>query len=321
MSAATLSSGANIALSSDGLLQVTDSQISAGVDAQGKVGTHATLNIKGQDQRWKNSNLSGGTVIAKAQNSLIQDKTSRVMGMNDAQLQSRRLVLDGSLSSGSDLRIDANTLHTGADSQLAAQRNLTLQLVDTATLRGKTYAGQGLALSANSLFNQGELSAGRDISLETAEKNSQQKTNNSENRTTDATRSVITSGNNLTLDAGRDIHSQAAALVSDNDISLKAGRDVNLNAQQSSTYSESHGDRKQQINESIRQQGTDIVSGGDTTIQAGHDINLQATQAQASGDIALKAGHDINVTTATESDYSFFEETTVKKKRLLGSAR
>lgn len=175
-----------------------------------------------------------------------------------------------------------------------------------------------MSLTASELAAKGNvgLSAGRDISLETAEKNSQQKTNNSENRTTDATRSVITSGNNLTLDAGRDINSQAAALVSDNDSTLKAGRDVNLNAQQSSTYSESHGDRKQQINESIRQQGTEIVSGGDTTILAGNDINLQATQAQASGDIALKAGHDINVATATESDYSFFEETTVKKKRL-----
>ncbi|MGP2467998.1 hemagglutinin repeat-containing protein [Yersinia sp. 2540 StPb PI] len=231
------------------------------------------------------------------------------------------------VQAGGDVDIKANTtLSNNEHNQQRDRRNGYKQSEQRDSLGSKISAGGNLtlnagndvSLTASELAAKGNvgLSAGRDISLETAEKNSQQKTNNSENRTTDATRSVITSGNNLTLDAGRDINSQAAALVSDNDSTLKAGRDVNLNAQQSSTYSESHGDRKQQINESIRQQGTEIVSGGDTTILAGNDINLQATQAQASGDIALKAGHDINVATARESDYSFFEETTVKKKRL-----
>ncbi|WP_145599483.1 hemagglutinin repeat-containing protein [Yersinia alsatica] len=232
------------------------------------------------------SMLAGGDIAIKANTTLSNDEHNKQQDRRNGYQQSeQRDSLGSEISAGGDLAL---------------------------------HAGNDVLLTASELAAKGDvdLTAGRDISLQTADKNSQQKTNNGENRTTDASRAVITSGNNLTLDAGRDINSQAAALVSDNDTTLKAGRDVNLNAQQSSIYSESHGDRKQQINESIRQQGTEIVSGGNTTIQAGNDINLQATQAQTSGDIALKAGHDINVTTATESDYSFFEETTVKKKRL-----
>ncbi|HCV65646.1 MAG TPA: filamentous hemagglutinin [Serratia sp.] len=176
-------------------------------------------------------------------------------------------------------------------------------------------AGQDLNLTASQIGSKGDaaLKAGRDINLQTAEQGSRQKTDGSEHISSGATRSTITSGGDLQLQAGRDLNSQAAALVADNDVSLRAGRDVNLNTQQSREYQESHGGRQQRVNESIRQQGTEIASGGDTRIQAGRDATLNATQAQASGDVAVSAGRDIALNSATESDYSFFEETKVKK--------
>jgi filamentous hemagglutinin len=176
-------------------------------------------------------------------------------------------------------------------------------------------AGQDLNLTASQIGSKGDaaLKAGRDINLQTAEQGSRQKTDGSEHISSGATRSTLTSGGDLQLQAGRDLNSQAAALVADNDVGLRAGRDVNLNTQQSREYQESHGGRQQRVNESIRQQGTEIASGGDTRIQAGRDATLNATQAQASGDVAVSAGRDIALNSATESDYSFFEETKVKK--------
>ncbi|CAI1914868.1 MULTISPECIES: hemagglutinin repeat-containing protein [Serratia] len=176
-------------------------------------------------------------------------------------------------------------------------------------------AGQDLNLVASQIGSKGDaaLTAGRDINLNTAEQGSRQKTDGSEHISSGATRSTLTSGGDLQLQAGRDLNSQAAALVADNDVELRAGRDVNLNTQQSREYQESHGGRQQRVNESIRQQGTEIASGGDTRIQAGRDATLNATQAQASGDVAVSAGRDIALNSATESDYSFFEETKVKK--------
>ncbi|MFJ7500074.1 hemagglutinin repeat-containing protein [Serratia grimesii] len=176
-------------------------------------------------------------------------------------------------------------------------------------------AGQDLNLTASQIGSKGDaaLKAGRDINLQTAEQGSRQKTDGSEHISSGATRSTLTSSGDLQLQAGRDLNSQAAALVADNDVGLRAGRDVNLNTQQSREYQESHGGRQQRVNESIRQQGTEIASGGDTRIQAGRDATLNATQAQASGDVAVSAGRDIALNSATESDYSFFEETKVKK--------
>lgn len=176
-------------------------------------------------------------------------------------------------------------------------------------------AGQDLNLVASQIGSKGDaaLTAGRDINLQTAEQGSRQKTDGSEHISSGAMRSTLTSGGDLQLQAGRDLNSQAAALVAENDVELRAGRDVNLNTQQSREYQESHGGRQQRVNESIRQQGTEIASGGDTRIQAGRDATLNATQAQASGDVAVSAGRDIALNSATESDYSFFEETKVKK--------
>lgn len=79
------------------------------------------------------------------------------------------------------------------------------------------------------------------------------------------------------------------------------------------TGSSSHSKKKTVIDESVRQQGTEIASGGNTTIIAGRDVNSEAAQVTASEDIGVAAGRDVNLTTATESDYHFKEETKTKK--------
>ncbi|NBJ32318.1 filamentous hemagglutinin N-terminal domain-containing protein [Serratia fonticola] len=176
-------------------------------------------------------------------------------------------------------------------------------------------AGRDVNVKASQVGSQSDttLIAGRDINLQTQEASTRQKDNGTEQRSNDATRTTLTSGGDLTLDAGRDVNSQAAAMVADNNVKLNAGRDVNLNTQQTSEYRESKEGKRQQVDESIRQQGTEIASGGNTTIRADRDATLNAAQVQASGDIAVSAGRDLTLNSATESDYSFFEETKTKK--------
>ncbi len=176
-------------------------------------------------------------------------------------------------------------------------------------------AGRDVNVKASQVGSQTDttLMAGRDINLQTQEASTRQKDNGTEQRSNDATRTTLTSGGDLTLDAGRDVNSQAAAIVADNNVNLNAGRDVNLNTQQTSEYRESKEGKRQQVDESIRQQGTEIASGGNTTIRADRDATLNAAQVQASGDVAVSAGRDLTLNSATESDYSFFEETKTKK--------
>ncbi|WP_221810515.1 hemagglutinin repeat-containing protein [Enterobacillus tribolii] len=191
-----------------------------------------------------------------------------------------------------------------------------IQAADSLTLRaGNNITITGAELSAGSDMT---LKAGNDISLAAnALHQNQELSHSGQSRKTEADsnqRSVLTAGENLTVSAGRDLNADAAAIVAGESAGLMAGRDVNLNAAQSRDYTEYKGGRKQEIDESIRQQGTEIASGADTTIVSGRDINTQASQVQAGGDIALSAGRDVNLSTATESDYHFFEETKVKKK-------
>ncbi|CAI1788068.1 Filamentous hemagglutinin [Serratia proteamaculans] len=205
---------------------------------------------------------------------------------------------------------------TQGDQSLTLSRT---EVGDTAVIRaGDTLtmqAGNNIDITGAQVTSGGamEMQAGNDINLLANRTEAIDKANNKEHISSGATRSTLSSGGDLQLQAGRDLNSQAAALVADNDVSLRAGRDVNFNTQQSREYQESHGGRQQRVNESIRQQGTEIASGGDTRIQAGRDATLNATQAQAGGDVAVSAGRDIALNSATESDYSFFEETKVKK--------
>ncbi|WP_024913292.1 hemagglutinin repeat-containing protein [Chania multitudinisentens] len=224
------------------------------------------------------------------------------------------------LSAGNDINIQANTTydadkHQGWRSVKESETRSSQGSEISAGGPLEVSAGRDVNVQASQVGSQSDatLVAGRDINLLTHEENTRQKNNGTEQRSNDATRSTVTSGGDLALEAGRDINSQAAAIAADNNVSLSAGRDVNLNTQQTSQYSESKSGKRQQVNEAIRQQGTEIASGGNTTISADRDATLNAAQVQASGDVAVSAGRDITLNSATESDYSFFEETKTKK--------
>jgi filamentous hemagglutinin len=116
----------------------------------------------------------------------------------------------------------------------------------------------------------------------------------------------------MTLHAERDLNSQGAVLVGDGDILLSGKRDVNLNSVENREYQASHGGGQQRVKESIRQQVTEIA-GGSLRVDAGQDAIFEGTQAQVSGDLVVNADRNIVVDSVAESDYSFFEETKVKK--------
>lgn len=196
---------------------------------------------------------------------------------------------------------DSTTSNQG--SEIIAGGNVALQ------------AGHDLQLTASSVSagNNTVLAAGNDISLNTAatEQNTTQGKN--ETHSTGVDRTSLTSGGDLTINAGRDLTSQAAALAAEGDIGLQAGRDINLEAEATTSGNSEHGSKKTVINETVRQQGTEITGKGSTSLSAGRDINSRASEITADENLSLKAGRDVNITTATESDYAFREETKTSK--------
>ncbi|MEE4405560.1 hemagglutinin repeat-containing protein [Enterobacter mori] len=209
--------------------------------------------------------------------------------------------------------VDAGNVHVGG-TDVGTTASITA--IDGLVMR----AGQDINVTGANVSAGGSLgmAAGNDIII-TANEMATSEGRSGRNRTTTETASVthqgstLTAGGDLTLQAGNDLNARAAAMAAEGDVGIQAGRDVNLLAEATTTRSSSQGGKKTVIDESVRQQGTAIASGGNTVILAGRDVTAQAAEVTAQGDIGVAAGRDVNLTTATESDYHFKEETKTKK--------
>lgn len=205
--------------------------------------------------------------------------------------------------------VDAGNVHfSGTD----VGKTASITATDGLTMR----AGQDINVTGANVSAGGSLgmAAGNDINI-TANEIATSEGRAGRNRATTETASVahqgstLSAGGDLTLQAGNDVNARAAAIAAEGDVGIQAGRDVNLLAEASMERSNSQAKKKTAIDESVRQQGTEIASGGNTVILAGRDVTAQAADVTAQGDIGVAAGRDVNLTTATESDYRYREQT------------
>ncbi|MGP6487284.1 hemagglutinin repeat-containing protein [Duffyella gerundensis] len=246
-----------------------------------------------------NINITGASV--KAGGDLLMD------AWNDIAVTSNQLTSGNAQSGFKDgwRKVDATSTLTTRNqgSNISSGGNLAMQ------------AGRNLDVTASSISagKNAALAAGNDLNLNSAATAQNDVQGRRENHASGIDRTTLTSGGDLALKAGRDITSDAAGMAADGDVALQAGRDVNLLAAETGSGNSYKAGKKVEINESIRQQGTEIASGGSTRVSAGRDVVAEAAQVTASGDIAVGAGRDINLTTATDSDYAYREETKTKK--------
>ncbi|CAI8869805.1 16S rRNA endonuclease CdiA [Kosakonia quasisacchari] len=251
-----------------------------------------------------------------------------------------------SLVAGKDISLTGATLKAGGDLLMDAGGNIAVNAIQkndaygqsgfkagylrqTATSREQvSYQGSGITAGGNLAMQAGndltlsasdvsagkdaKLSAGNDLNLDAQQTRNNTRNGKSENHSTGLDRTTVSAGNNLILTAGQDINSHAAGLAAEQQVGMQAGRDVNLLAEATTQGDSYKASKKTVINEQVRQQGTEIASGTGTTIIAGRDMNAEAAQVNAKGDIGVQAGRDVNLTTATESDYHYKEETKTK---------
>ena len=254
-----------------------------------------SLSLKaGNDIAVTGANLkAGGDLLLNAWNDIAITGNQNVTGSAQSGFGNRWQKVDPT----------STTTVTTVGSQIAAGGNMAMQ------------AGHDLTVTASSISagKNAALAAGNDLNLNSATTSQNDVKGKRETHSTGLDRTTLTSGGDLALQAGRDLNSQAAGIAADKDVTLQAGRDVNLLAAETGSGNSYKSGKKVEINESVRQQGTEIASGGSTTVKAGQDVNSEAAQVTASGNIAVGAGRDINLTTATESDYAYKEETKTKK--------
>lgn len=331
LNAGLIASNGSLQLSALGDINNIGSSISGQTVALASVS--GDINNVTQAQQW-----TAAPTTSKSKTSQLtfsQTQTGDVAGIS---------ATDGlSLTAGHDINNTGARLTAGSDLQLVALNDISItgNALSTSKTTAKSStqttdsqastvsaggnlsasAGHDLTVAGSAVTAKGDatLAAVNDINLNTMDQSSHQTSGKNQADSNNATRTVVSSGGDLTLSAGRDLNSQAAQLTADLNASLSAGRDVNLNAQQTSTYSETHGSKSVSIRENVGQEGTAVVSGVSTSIAAGRDITTQAAQVQATGDLALNAGRDVNITTAQESQYSYDEKTKTKKHLFSGT--
>ncbi|OIX90648.1 hemagglutinin repeat-containing protein [Pantoea sp. Ae16] len=337
----TLSANQNIALTSQTQIEnINSSLIKAGegvnLSALGNINNIGST-ISGRQVALESArgNIVNLTSTASISNTSLwsryalteQGNQAAIISTGDLSLVAGDSVLNTAslLKASDDLKVQAvNDVWLGANALSSSFTNRYRDHAATSAAGSTVTAGSALTINAGNTLSvaAGQLHSGKDMSLTAGhdlDLLSQQTAThdhirNTESHHSDAERTAVSSGGKLTLVAGQDITSQAAALVAEDDIGLKAGRDINLNAEESRSGNSERGSKKTIINETVRQQGSEIVSGGSTTLLAGNDITSQAAALTASNDLTLQAGHDVNITTVTESDYAYREETKTRKK-------
>lgn len=260
----------------------------------------------------------GQTASIDASDSLYMAAANDINMIGATVNAADNLVMDA----GHDINIAANQINDSRsrsgfwwqkDTRLSSTSNLGSSIIAGGNAVMQAGNDMNVTASAIDAGQTAQLVAGNDLNLNAAGNGQTSRTGSSENHQSSADRTTISAGDNVTLVAGRDVTSQAAGIAAEGNVGIQAGRDVNLLAEATVNGSSTRERKKTVIDESVRQQGTEIASGGNTTIIAGRDVNSEAAQVTAQGDIGVAAGRDVNLTTATESDYHYFEQTKTKK--------
>jgi len=323
LNAGLINAGGNLNLSAIGDINNIGSAISG--KTVGLESVTGSINNITRAQQWKidagNVHIAGTDVGNTASISATDGLAMRAG--QDINITGASVSAGGSLgmAAGNDINIVANEIAT---SESRSGRGVKATGTSSTTHQGSRIiasgnavmqAGNNLTVSASAIDagETAQLVAGNDLNLNAAGNGQTSRNGGSESHASSVDRTTISAGDNVTLVAGRDVTSQAAGIAAEGNVGIQAGRDVNLLAEATTTGCSSHSSKKTVIDESVRQQGTEIASGGNTTMIAGRDVNAEAAQVTASGDIGVAAGRDVNLTTATESDYHYKEQTKTKK--------
>lgn len=258
-------------IKSDGTVALRAENVSNKGDIAGK-----NLKIKAE----KNITNSG-TMRAKA-NALLQAENitneATVSKKQYNELNQKKLEATGSISAGQNLTLEAGNSITNRGANLTAGKDLSLNAenIDIVTVAKEKHVAVAYGSSSAEIHDvQHQQSA--------------------------------LSGENIRLNAKKDISIAGGILSAKNDVELNAKGDVNLTAGKD-LYSEesevgnrggSYYNHNKQVDEAVK--GTTIAAKNDISIASGNDINIKGSNvASEAGKADLAAENNINIANETE---------------------
>lgn len=232
---------------------------------------------------------NSGTMRAKVDALLQAENITNEAAVSEKQykeLNQKKIEATGSISAGQNLTLDAGKNITNKGANLAAGKDLTLNAndVDIVTVANEKHVAVAYGSSSAEIHDvQHQQSA--------------------------------LSGENIRLNAKKDISIAGGILSAKNDVELNAKGDVNLTAVKD-LYSEesevgnrggSYYNHNKQVDEAVK--GTTIAAKNDISIASGKDINIKGSNvASEAGKADLIAENNISIANATEYHERLHEE-------------
>ena len=264
---------------------------------------------------------SDGTVALRAEN--VSNKGD-IASENLTVKAEKNITNSGTMRAKADALLQAENITNEATVSKKQYRELNQKKIE---VTGSISAGQNLTLEAgNSITNRGaNLTAGKDLSLNAEnidivtvakEKHVAVAYGSSAAEIHDVQhQQSALSGENIRLNAKKDISIAGGILSAKNDVELNAKGDVNLTAVKD-LYSEesevgkrgsSYYNHNKQVDEAVK--GTTIAAKNDISIASGKDINIKGSNvASEAGKADLAAENNINIANATEYHERLHEE-------------
>ena len=232
---------------------------------------------------------NSGTMRAKVDALLQAENITNEAATSETQykeLNQKKLEATGSISAGQNLTLEAGKNITNKGANLTAGKYLTLNAndIDIVTIANEKHVAVAYGSSSAEIHDvQHQQSA--------------------------------LSGENIRLNAKKDISIAGGILSAKNDVELNAKGDVNLTAVKD-LYSEesevgkrgsSYYNHNKQVDEAVK--GTTIAAKNDISIASGKDINIKGSNvASEAGKADLAAENNINIANATEYHERLHEE-------------
>ncbi|EJL96298.1 hemagluttinin repeat protein, partial [Pseudomonas sp. GM102] len=164
------------------------------------------------------------------------------------------------------------------------------------------------------------ITAGRDVNLTSAEQIVIGERGRHRDQTITQYGSDIDVGQDLKVNAGRDITAIASQIDAKRDVSMSAVGDLTLASAADEQHSYSKSKKVTSQEDHVSQVSTTVTAGGSVALNAGKDLGLIASRVSAGDEAYLFAANNLTLQSAEDSDYSFYSKTkkssSGKKSRL-----
>lgn len=260
----------------------------------GNIKSDGTVALRAENVSNK-GDIASEILTVKAEKNITNSGTMRAKV--DALLQAENITNEATVSEKQYRELNQKKLE--ATGSISAGQNLTLEAGNSITNKGANLtAGKDLQLNANDV----------DIVTVANEKHVAVAYGSSSAEIHDVQhQQSALSGENIRLNAKKDISIAGGILSAKNDVELNAKGDVNINAVKD-LYSEesevgnrggSYYNHNKQVDEAVK--GTTIAAKNDIRIASGKDINIKGSNvASEAGKADLAAENNINIANETE---------------------